>query len=184
MIKINLLPVKQAKKRGAGQRELVLFVLVLVVLGFGLYRVQAANGTTMEGLHAKEKEIQAEMGRLEELIGNITQFQQKREDLKKKLDIIELLKKNKTGPVRILDELAVLIPKKVWLEELVEQAGSLRLVGSATDNKEIAVFMKNLEGSKFFSDVTLLSIDQTKSTTTPVPVMKYSITLKYQVPQS
>jgi len=184
MIRINLLPVKKTKKRGAGQQQLLLMVFVLIGLSLLLYYFKMGEDDEIAVLMKKEKSIKAEMSRLEELIGDINTFQKKKDDLQKKLDIIEMLKKNKTGPVRILDELSTVIPKKVWLTSLVEGQNKLDMAGYSTDNKEIAVFMKNLEASKYFSKVKLLSIKQSTIANTGAPVMLFSLNCTYSLPQS
>jgi type IV pilus assembly protein PilN len=186
MIRINLLLIKQAKKRGAGQKQLVLFALILVAIGIGLYVAYTGEVQKIEALHAEKAEIDVELKRMEELIGDINTFQEKRAGLQKQLDVIELLKKGKTGPVRILDELSTIIPKKVWLTSLTDQGSQLNMSGKATDNKEIAVFMKNLESSRFFSNVTLISIKMAENTTgnAAISVMDFVIRCDYSVPQS
>jgi len=183
MIRINLLPVKQAKKRGAGQQQLILFAVVLVGLGLLIFTWNRTEREKIKVLEAKQTTIKQEMTRLEELIGDITNIQNKKADLKKKLDIINLLKKEKSGPVRILDELSTQIPKKVWLTNLIESNKTLQMSGYATDNKEIAIFLKNLEASKFFTDVRLIKIEQSSDQKSPIPVMSFQIHCGYTVPQ-
>ncbi len=184
MIRINLLPTKQRKKRGAGQQQLLLFVIILVALGLLLYSIHSGEQEKVAILQQKEAEISKEMKRLEELIGDINTIQEKKTSLKKKLDVIELLRKGKTGPVRILDELSTVIPKKVWLESLNQSGNTLNMNGMATDNKEIAIFMKNLEASPFFSDIKLVNITQGKTKDVSMPVMSFRLHLKYSVPRS
>lgn len=185
MIRINLLPVKRAKKRGAGQQQLLVFAIVLIVLFLLLFTFKSKEDEQITSLKAKQSSIKEEMARLEDLIGDINTFQKKSAALQKKLDVIELLRKGKSGPVRILDELSTVIPKKVWLANLVESHKTLNMEGFATDNREIAIFMKNLEASMYFSDVTLLSITQvSKANVYPMPVMKFVLKCKYKIPQS
>ncbi len=184
MIRINLLPVKQAKKRGVGQQQLILFAIILIGIGLLLYSVNQSEEATVTQLQDRQKDIKAEMDRLEELIGDINVIQKKKEDLRKKLSVIDLLRKGKTGPVRILDELSTIIPKKVWLVSLAEGTNRLMMKGFATDNKEIAVFMKNLEASPFFSDVTLQTIIQAPDREYAIPVMSFSLNCVYHLPKS
>ncbi len=184
MIRINLLPVKQAKKRGAGQREIVLFVLILVGMGLLLYSIYNSGEQRISVLQKKKADIQAEMKRLSELIGDINTIQAKKKNLQKKLGIIQLLQKGKSGPVRVLDELSTVIPKKVWLKDLVQSKDALKMTGFATDNKEIAVFMKNLESSKYFQNVVLVSITQSKDKSSSAPVMSFAINCKYKLPRT
>jgi S1-C subfamily serine protease len=81
----------------------------------------------------------------------------------KKMDIIVKLEANRTGPVRFMDALTgLVISDKMWLTSLNESKGDMKLAGVATDNKTIADFMTNLEGSPYFSNVDLIASKQTK----------------------
>jgi type IV pilus assembly protein PilN len=72
--------------------------------------------------------------------------------------VIKELERNKTGPVRLLDEIAMAVPKdKLWLTSLKESGGMLTLTGTAMDNETVALFMTNLEQSEHVSTVDLQS---------------------------
>ena len=69
---------------------------------------------------------------------------------------VKRLIKNKTGPVHLLDEISKAVPKdKLWLNSFQESKGILRLQGTAMDNKTVALFMINLEKSKYIQSVDL-----------------------------
>jgi len=184
MIRINLLPGKKSKKRSAGQQQIVLLVLVLVLIGVAFFYLKGIEDDAIAVLKEKKSSIESEAKRLEELIGDISTQQKQKEELTKKLRIIGLLERGKTGPVRILDELSTVIPKKVWLMGLTEANGRLQMEGYATEGKEIAAFMNNLKASKYFLEVNLISMDQSKYPTADIPVMKFSMNCKYRLPQS
>lgn len=183
MIRINLLPVKRAKKRGSGKQQVFLILLLVAALGILLVWKSRQEEAKFAELVSLETQKQAEIKKLEELIGNLNETQKKSEDLQKKLGVIETLQKSKSGPVRVLDEISTLIPKKVWLTSMGDSNQMISMAGFAIDSREIANFMKNLEAdTKFFSDVTLGPIAQTSQSGIPVPVMAFSITLKYKIP--
>lgn len=187
MIKINLLPVKQTKKRGVGQQQLLLFAILLIGLGLALFVVKNEQRAKIDKLDKEKVSVQSEIERMKDLIGNIEVVQKKRDDLKKKLDVIEVLKRGKSGPVRVLDEISTIIPKKVWLKSLKEGEGKLTFDGEALDNKDIALFMKNLEGSKFFKKVTLISVQRNplqkkEELVLATAVMAFQIVCDYSVP--
>ena len=69
--------------------------------------------------------------------------------------VIEKLERGRRGPVFVLDELATIIPKRVWLSSLIETSNILKLQGYGIENADISEFMNALEKSKFFSRVTL-----------------------------
>ncbi len=183
MIKINLLPTKKTRRRSSIQQQLAAFVVVLVGLAIMLFMVYSSEQDKVSLLMQQKTKVTADMKHLEEIIGDINTIQEKKVDLKKKLEIIEMLKKQKIGPVRILDELSTIIPKRVWLASLMENGNQLQMSGRATDHKEVAVFMKNLENSPFFSNVSLLYINQATGATGGVSVMSFELNCTYHLPQ-
>lgn len=184
MIRINLLPGKKSKRHSAGQQQIILFVLVLVLIGVSFFLLKSEEDKAIAKLQKTKADIQNETKRLEEIIGDISQQQKQREELTKKLNIIRLLERGKTGPVRILDELSTVIPKKVWLESLADLGGKLQMGGYAVDGKEVAAFMNNLKASRFFSEINLISMEKSENKTAGFPVMKFSLNCKYILPQS
>jgi len=77
-----------------------------------------------------------------------------------------------------------LIPKKAWLLSLSEGGSRLSMRGYATNNKEIAIFMKNLEASSFFSKVTLMEIKISDDRMMPINVMEFELHCTYHIPHS
>jgi len=51
----------------------------------------------------------------------------------------------------MLDELAALIPKRVWLRKLDEKAGAITLEGGAGTIEDVSEFLKALKRAQFFS---------------------------------
>jgi Tfp pilus assembly protein PilN len=50
------------------------------------------------------------------------------------------------------------VPKeKLWISNLAESAGVLKLAGTAMDNETVALFMTNLERSEYIHSVELVS---------------------------
>jgi type IV pilus assembly protein PilN len=84
-------------------------------------------------------------------------------DVELKLKTIKRLEKGKTGPVRLLDDIAMSVPKnKLWLTALKEQGGTLILNGTAMDNETVADFMNNLNSTKSIHSVQLVRTKQKK----------------------
>ena len=55
----------------------------------------------------------------------------------------------------MLDDLATLIPKRVWLKKLSETNGQLSFEGSAGTIEDVSTFMTALKGSSHFKGVEL-----------------------------
>ncbi len=95
---------------------------------------------------------------------DIENYKSQKEMLAKKMDIIKTLQKNKSGPVRMIDEISTCLPGKVWLTEFQQKGSSLILKGSAVDNISVSKYMVRLENSPNFKDVELMEIKTDKKT--------------------
>src|SRR2546425_954402 len=81
--------------------------------------------------------------------------------LEDKNRIIEQLRKNQGGPVRLLDYLSQSMdPLKVWLTN-VDGDKEIALTGKALTNDDIVEFIRNLQQSGYFAGVLLEESRQT-----------------------
>jgi len=158
MIRINLLPFRAARKKENIRRQLTIFALsvvfALVVMAYYFMKLS----TTLSNLKKEEQQIRVELAAYKKTIERINDLEKKIAEIRKKLDVIKDLEKKKTGPVLLLDQIAMAVPKeKLWLTSLVEKNGKLTLDGTAMDNETVAVFMTNLENSELITAVDLKS---------------------------
>lgn len=162
MIRINLLPQKRNRRQEAVQSELSLvgvgagvFVAILIVVHF-MSAGRAAN------ISAENNRIQVDINQKQTIVEEIEKNKAAREDLMRRLNVIKQLKANKSGPVRMLDEMAMATPDKLQLSSLSSQGEEVKLQGVAVSNEVISQFLSQLENSDYFTDVLLLGIDQTE----------------------
>ncbi|HSN16358.1 MAG TPA: PilN domain-containing protein [Anaeromyxobacteraceae bacterium] len=156
MVRINLLPVKVSRKKEAGKQQLVLFAVLLVagLIGNFIWASQRA-GVLKEAKEAVARK-KAEIAQLERIIGEVKNIRAQQEELKKKLDVLDKLKAGRTGPVRMLDELATLMPKRLWLKKMDEKGGAtVTFEGTAASIDDVSSFMAALKTSKHFRAVEL-----------------------------
>lgn len=142
MIRINLLPVKAAKKRESGQKQVFLFAVALA-LGIGgnwWWYSQTAQQEERERLEVQRTE--KEIADLNRIIGEVQNYEKENKALEDKLKVLDTLKRGRTGPVKMLDALATAIPKNVWLGDLKESGGAMSIDGAAISNDDLAEFMK------------------------------------------
>ncbi len=180
MIRINLLPVRAARKKEEVQRQILVFGLFLVaLLAVSVFWWQATN-STLAGIQDENGKLEEEIANLKKIIGEVDEYKAQQALLEKKLEVIRQLKANKTGPVHLLDELAVRIPEKLWLETVEESAQKVTLRGVSINNEVIATFMNKLEESDYFKDVYLVSI-QARSEA-DIKLKEFTITSRLTVP--
>ncbi|MFA7402914.1 MAG: PilN domain-containing protein [Pelobacteraceae bacterium] len=178
MIKINLLPVRAAKKKETAIQQLVITGVVVVAIALivvSLYMVKtiqvSATKSDITSANNKINELKAKIGKLEEL-------KTLKEQVKKKLDVLSQLRKNKTGPAQRLAILSDLAPEKLWLTNYGESVQDVKISGIAFSEDLIAQFMKALEASTDFMAVELVVSEQTEVAGTKLK--KFDITMKLE----
>jgi type IV pilus assembly protein PilN len=155
MIRINLLPVRVSRKKAAGKQQLIIFAVV-VVLGY-LGNLAWASSRAAE-LRAAEKKVRVtrdEIAQLDRIIGEVKNIKEQQAALREKLDTLERLKAGRTGPVRVLDALATLTPKRLWLSRVEEKGGTLSFTGAAATIDDVSEFMTALKSNRHFTSVEL-----------------------------
>jgi type IV pilus assembly protein PilN len=160
MIKINLLPVRAAKKREFGRQQIVLFALVLIGAAIGNWFWYNKVHSELAQLDQQISRTRAEIAQLEKTIGEVKSIKEDKKALEDKLKILETLKKGRSGPVRVMDDLATIIPPKVWIVDYAETAGSVAIQGKAAAYEDLSAFSKKLKESKHFNNVTIKNARQ------------------------
>ena len=99
-------------------------------------------------------------------------------ELEHKIEVISTLPNNQRGPVRIMDEIAMRIPKRMWLTELTMDQGVLTLEGESLDAEIVAAFLTSLAESELISDVELEAtrLEEREG----LKLNSFSITSRYQ----
>lgn len=156
MIRINLLPAREAKRRLEVRHQLQALVVVLVLtLGAGVWGYTLQNAA-IEQRQQEVARLDAEVKRLEEVIKEVRKFENQKSVMEKKVTAIEEIKLSQRRPARLLDEISASLPDKMWLQSIKDAGGGLQIVGKSFDNVDIAAFMENLERSPSFSSVELV----------------------------
>lgn len=185
MIKINLLPIKAAKRKEYSKQQLILFGLIIFVVALGLWAPSpfpswtAIESSKLATARTALEKKQHDIAELEKIIGQLSRFQEDKKQLETKLGIIEKLKKGKTGPVRVLDEISIKIPKKVWISSLKEESGPsgrmFVIKGEAVSNEDVSNFMNELGKSKYFSNIQLSFTSRKMLQTEEIEYVEYEI---------
>lgn len=157
MIKINLLPYREKEKKENIKRQIIiisgsLLLFILILLTGHIYL-----NMTIGDLEDKIKEAEAKLVVLDKKVGDIEGFKKDKKELEQKLAVINTLEVNRFFPIRMLDELNMLVPTKdLWLDKVAETGKALRIEGVARDNAILSRFMRNLERAGFVQSVDLV----------------------------
>ncbi len=161
MIKINLFPVRAARKKENIRRQVSIFFLCIVLLVCLMAYITISMSRTISNLNRGIESTRTDLAKYEAIAEQVKKMKQDLKRLEEKMDIIVQLEANRTGPVRFMDALTeVVVADKMWLTGLTQSEGSMRLTGMATDNKTVADFMTRLEKVPIFGAVDLISSTQ------------------------
>lgn len=160
MIKINLLPVRAAKRKETARQQAVIVggTLVLVLLlALGAYSYLLIKiSSTKDEISKSEQEL----AELRSQIGKIKELEKLKAEVTKKLDILNQLRREKTGPVNRLKTLSQAVPERLWITAYTESGATVALSGVAFSEELIADFMRSIEQSPDFSAVELVVSEQ------------------------
>jgi len=176
MIRINLLIARDVRRKVGLRKEITIFVfvLILVLLLIGLVQWVYMNQSSDYQRQINVRNVELE--KLQAQKRQIEKFRADKKVLEMKLDLISKLKRNKSTPVRILDELSIHIPERMCLRSLKKHGAQLEMEGWALDDEVIANFMTSLQRSKYFSGIELIVTERFKPEGAEINVKKFTIT--------
>jgi type IV pilus assembly protein PilN len=155
MIRINLLPVRVSRKKAAGKQQLILFALLIVAGFIGNYLWAQSRASDLKARQQKIAKTREEITQLDRIIGEVKNIKEQQAALREKLDILGQLKAGRTGPVRVMDALATLTPKRLWISRFEEKGGAATIIGQAATIDDVSEFMTALKGNPHFTSVEL-----------------------------
>ncbi len=155
MIRINLLPIREEKIKERKRLDISVSILMLILtflIGGYLYiNIHQEVVRLRDQVHRKKEEDI----RLAKKVREIRMLKKERKVLNQKIKIIEKLSKNRLLAVRVMEELSLQVPDKMWFTMLQVKNKKLSLVGIALDDQTISVFISRLNRSKMFFNVWL-----------------------------
>lgn len=178
MIKVNLLPVKRKKKPKPLPSFFIGTVIVTVVMCLIMAYLAFYFSSRLSEKKAQYAANEKKIAELKEMIKAVDDFEQRNMAFKQRNDIIEQLSKNKSTPVKILDEVSALLPQGIWLQAMSVTGGGINIDGYGFNNNEIVAYVDNLKSSKMFTEVYLQESRSTEVEKVPMYVFKLSFKLK------
>ena len=175
--RINLLPVKEARKRESGKQFLALMGIALLILVGAMYYWQSETEAELARIEGQNNKITAQLKEADAKSKQIALMQAEKDELEKQKVVLDGLLEGQAGPVKMLDELSVMLtpvsdpiqklaqekrrwnpdwdPKRLWIMSFVESSRKLKIQGYARTNDDLAEFLHRLNTSKHFVEVRL-----------------------------
>lgn len=155
MLEINLLPVRE-EKRKADVRQ---FALLLGGTFAGSVALAGTVHLKLIGDVVSTKgslvELQTQIDQFKPQLEQVERYRATKQAIESKLEVIDRLERSRSGPVHMLEELALHAPDRLWLTGLEAENGEMTVKGMSLDNELVALFMTSLGSSPYFKNVEL-----------------------------
>jgi type IV pilus assembly protein PilN len=155
MLHINLLPVREARRQEDVRQLLMQGTLMLLLLGAGVGFVYSKISEEIGLSNARIQQMQSDIDQYKPQLEQVAVYRARKSELETKINVIDELDKARSGPVRVLSELAERVPERLWLTSLSTQGKEIRMEGRSLDNDLVAVFLRALTESEYFDQVDL-----------------------------
>lgn len=155
MIEINLLPVREARRAADLRQQVMQLVFMLLIVGGGVGFVHSEMNEKTVVARARVAQMQRDIDQFKPQLEQVAAFRKKKAKLEKKIDVIDELDRARSGPVRVMGELATRTPERLWLKTVKTSGGTINIKGASLDNELVAVFLRGLGDSEYFDEVDL-----------------------------
>jgi type IV pilus assembly protein PilN len=158
VIRINLLPHREIRRKQQQQQFFVLFGGI-VVIGVGIWFIVH---TYLDEQHdvqvSRNKYLQEEIVKLDKQIAEIQKLKEQTAALLARKRVVETLQGNRSETVHLLDQLVRQLPDGVYLKG-VKQAGTrVTITGLTQSQARVSTLMRNLESSPQLENPGLVEI--------------------------
>ena len=178
MIRINLLPHREEKRR-ARSRQFYALAGLMVVLGAAIW---LAGFTVLSGYlnsqQAKNDFLKKEIAALDKEIDEIKKLKEQTDALLARKQVIESLQANRAETVHLFNELARQVPSGIYVK-LVKQTGrQVALVGYAQSSARVSTLMRNLDETQLLEKPSLVEVKA--ATVDKRRISEFSLNVKFE----
>lgn len=158
MIRINLLPHREQKRKRQQQQFLVMLGLVVALgaaIWFGGHYYLSGQLEQQQGRNAY---LESEVATLDKQIAEIKKLKESIAALLQRKQVVESLQANRPETVYLLDQLVRQLPDGVYLKSIQQKGHRVSITGYAQSNARVSTFMRNLEASPYLEKPSLIEI--------------------------
>lgn len=158
MIRINLLPYREEKRKVKRQRFYSLVGMVSILAGLVVF----AGYVVIDGQVTIQQErndvLSREIASLNKQIEEIRRLNDQAQALLARKQIIESLQQDRAEAVYLLSELTKQMPEGVYIRSMKQNGQQVALSGYAQSNARVSTLMRNIESSSWLERPILQEI--------------------------
>lgn len=158
MIRINLLPHRDEKRKALRQQFFALCGLTVVLAALIAMLVHGIISGYISDQEGKNAFLKKEIAALDKEIDEIKRLKEQTDALLSRKGVIESLQSNRTEAVRLFNELARQVPDGIYLKSVKQTGARINVTGYAQSNARVSTLMRNLEASPLLQAPSLVEI--------------------------
>jgi type IV pilus assembly protein PilN len=158
MIRVNLLPHREAKRKARQQQLAILAGLtsaLALALGGLLWVVFNAQ---VDNQKSRNQYLSGEITKLDKQIEEIRKIREETASLLAKKQVVEGLQVNRSEPVQLLDQMLRQLPEGLYLKSIRQSGNKINVTGYTQSQARVSAFMRNIEASPFLENPNLIEI--------------------------
>ena len=158
MIRINLLPHREEKRKAQRQQFIALSGLIAVLSILIVVLVHGVIAGYISQQERKNEFLKKEIAALDKEIDEIKRLKEQTSAMLARKGVIESLQGSRAETVRLFNELARQVPAGIYLKSLKQAGNRIGIVGIAQSNARVSTLMRNLEASPLLERPDLIQI--------------------------
>lgn len=158
MIRINLLPHREIRRKQQQQQFLIMLAGVAVI-GFAVWflvHTYLANG--LDTQNSRNKFLEDEIAKVDKQIEEIKKLKEQTAALLARKQVVETLQGNRAEVVHLLDQLVRQLPDGIYLKAIKQTGSKVTINGYTQSQARVSTLMRNLESSPYLDSPGLIEI--------------------------
>ena len=153
-------------------------VIATLIAGIVMAYLTFFYSSQLNARKTKFAENERLIAELKEKIKAVENFEKLNRTIQQRNEIIEQLSKNKSVPVKVLDEISDIIPTGIWISAMTASGANISLSGYGFTNPDIVAFVDNVKNSSMFTEVYLQESVSTIVEKIPLYMFKLTFNVK------
>jgi type IV pilus assembly protein PilN len=158
VIRINLLPHREEKRKARREQFYALSALILALGGVIWFLGFTVINGYISGQESKNLFLKSEISGLDKQIDEIKKLKEQTDALLARKQVIESLQANRAETVYLFNELARQVPAGIYLRSVKQSGQKVSLAGFAQSSARVSTLMRNLDDSPLLERPELVEI--------------------------
>lgn len=158
MMRINLLPHRETRRKQLQQQFLIALGLVAAVGAIVAYGVYFILDSQHENHVSGNKYLTEEIAKVDKEIAEINRLKEQTASLLARKQVVETLQSNRSETVHLLDQLVRQLPDGMYLRTVKQQGAKVVINGVTQSQARVSTLMRNLESSQKLGNPALVEI--------------------------